>query len=56
MPDCLLGNEIRVDSVEEKSRGWWHVKFEDREEIIKVRGADNDEEAIVLAKAKLEVE
>ena len=39
--------------VERKRRGWWSVTFEGIEEIS-VRGAENAEEAIRMAKEKIE--
>lgn len=45
-----------VESVKKKKAGWWYVKYEGRDEVVKVRGADDKDEAIILANAELEVE
>lgn len=47
-----------VDEItaEKKTAGWWHVKFPGRDKIVRVRGADDKAEAIILANAELEVE
>ena len=45
-----------VETVEKGKSGWWSVKFEDVEKIVKVKGADDETEAITLAIAKLEVQ
>lgn len=54
--DVILESGPIVEKVEKGRAGWWHVKFEDVEKVIKVKGADDEEEAITLAIAKLEVQ
>lgn len=41
--------------VEQKSRGWWSVTFDGMDDIS-VRGAEDAEDAIEMAKAKIEAE
>ena len=50
----VIEKEVIAPIVKKEKSGWWSVTFAGHEEI-KVRGADDEEEAIVLATAKLEV-
>lgn len=57
--EAELTNDVTgpvVDTVEKGKAGWWHVRFEDVENVVKVKGADDEAEAITLAIAKLEVQ
>ncbi len=44
-----------IESIVKGKAGWWLVKFTGIEDVIKVRGADDEKEAQTLAIAKLEV-
>lgn len=50
----VIEKEVIDPIVKKEKSGWWSVTFAGHEEI-KVRGAGDEEEAIVLATAKLEV-